>query len=197
MTIEKLTDEERAWLARYTPATKALRIIDQLSEALAAAAVGERQRDPELAALRERVATEEGARARSETLLQKVGARNECLHRAAHAACCVWESTENHSLHDIKRATSTLRKVLGAPNDCPPPFIVTAADMAVLELQEKVLHELADGGFADKRTNREAWTQALRQARLLRAIEHAVDDSPFSLDKRLVDAELARREQKK
>lgn len=35
--IERLTDSERLWLARYTPGAKACRIIDQLTEALAAA----------------------------------------------------------------------------------------------------------------------------------------------------------------
>lgn len=36
------------------------------------------------------------------------------------------------------------------------------------QLQELVLSELADGGFADKRTDNEAWERALASARTLR-----------------------------
>jgi len=40
-------------------------------------------------------------------------------------------------------------------------------------LREKVLYTLADGGFADKRTDLEAWTQALSQAQALMALVEA------------------------
>lgn len=41
-------------------------------------------------------------------------------------------------------------------------------------LKEKVLYELSDAGFADKRTPTEAWTQALRAVkRQKRALEAA------------------------
>ncbi len=40
--------------------------------------------------------------------------------------------------------------------------------MTVAQLQQRVLAELADGGFADKRTEVEAWEQALSSAEWLR-----------------------------
>lgn len=40
---------------------------------------------------------------------------------------------------------------------------------SIEELREKVLHELSDGGFADKRTELQAWCDALAVTRRLKA----------------------------
>lgn len=71
--------------------------------------------ESEAAALRERISVEERARSQSETLLQQVGDRLDAVQQAAHAACRLWESHENHSLHEIRSGMRTLRDVLSKP----------------------------------------------------------------------------------